>query len=287
MIYVAKYHGTNINVQHLCRFINLIIPPIEMSVKFLEDSTERALIDKCKCTININPQEDVSKIESRGWIRGQLAIFATCEIKPNEEIGRFEPLSTFTPCPELPEQKHMGVWNVKISQFGAESFAIVCWMLSLYPRPEVLPTQQVEITKSNVEKLYYNVFKVGPNSYTLYKTPSHLNHSCDPNAIFENSTGILTARRKIEKGEEITITYTELTDPKKRKKLLFEKYGFVCKCPICENQPKSEELPRCAHCSKQIPAKTRCSACKKVYYCNRECQKEDWPKHKPTCPSTK
>ena len=27
----------------------------------------------------------------------------------------------------------------------------------------------------------------------------------------------------------------------------------------------------------------KCSVCKKVRYCSRECQKDDWKKHKPIC----
>ena len=37
----------------------------------------------------------------------------------------------------------------------------------------------------------------------------------------------------------------------------------------------------CGSC--QTPAITKCSRCKKVFYCNRECQKQHWKVHKKQC----
>ena len=31
------------------------------------------------------------------------------------------------------------------------------------------------------------------------------------------------------------------------------------------------------------PGTLRCSKCKKVYYCSKECQKSDWKTHKLSC----
>ena len=38
----------------------------------------------------------------------------------------------------------------------------------------------------------------------------------------------------------------------------------------------------CGHCGKP-EGKQRCSRCKVVYYCGRECQQADWKEHKKTC----
>jgi ankyrin repeat protein len=41
---------------------------------------------------------------------------------------------------------------------------------------------------------------------------------------------------------------------------------------------------RCAQCDKTTSKKLqKCSACRKVYYCNRECQVAHWLQHKPVC----
>ena len=39
----------------------------------------------------------------------------------------------------------------------------------------------------------------------------------------------------------------------------------------------------CAHCMACRPSLLRCSKCKKVFYCNRDCQKQDWQTHKLRC----
>lgn len=44
--------------------------------------------------------------------------------------------------------------------------------------------------------------------------------------------------------------------------------------------------PPCAYCGKEN-ATMRCSLCKETNYCNRECQKKDWPQHKEICSGIK
>lgn len=39
----------------------------------------------------------------------------------------------------------------------------------------------------------------------------------------------------------------------------------------------------CAWCMREAKEAGRCSRCKQLYYCNRECQTKDWPAHKPHC----
>jgi hypothetical protein len=38
------------------------------------------------------------------------------------------------------------------------------------------------------------------------------------------------------------------------------------------------------HSCLSVPiSRSRCSGCRKVYYCSRECQVKDWPEHKKVC----
>jgi hypothetical protein len=39
----------------------------------------------------------------------------------------------------------------------------------------------------------------------------------------------------------------------------------------------------CEHCMADGREFKKCSGCKKVRYCSRDCQKDDWAKHKSTC----
>ena len=42
------------------------------------------------------------------------------------------------------------------------------------------------------------------------------------------------------------------------------------------------ERPLCPVC-KHVPGVQRCSRCKSVWYCSRDCQKQAWPTHKKLC----
>jgi hypothetical protein len=47
---------------------------------------------------------------------------------------------------------------------------------------------------------------------------------------------------------------------------------------------RAEKRRRCEQCDKTTSEKLqKCSACRKVYYCNRECQVAHWKHHKPVC----
>ena len=44
-----------------------------------------------------------------------------------------------------------------------------------------------------------------------------------------------------------------------------------------------EDVGICPVCSKT--AENKCTACKEIFYCNRECQKKHWKTHKFECKS--
>ncbi|KAK1932366.1 hypothetical protein P3T76_012360 [Phytophthora citrophthora] len=47
----------------------------------------------------------------------------------------------------------------------------------------------------------------------------------------------------------------------------------------------STPLKSCLSCGKS-DAKNRCGGCRRVYFCDRDCQRSSWPTHRPTCLQT-
>ncbi|EFJ45026.1 SET and zf-MYND domain-containing protein [Volvox carteri f. nagariensis] len=66
---------------------------------------------------------------------------------------------------------------------------------------------------------------------------SCINHSCDPNCTAVCDTGDRTvtvlAQRDIAAGEEITLSYIDVTLPYKERQAALRDYGFVCRCTRC------------------------------------------------------
>jgi hypothetical protein len=48
-------------------------------------------------------------------------------------------------------------------------------------------------------------------------------------------------------------------------------------------EEEEKESSGCSHCGAELSDPKRCTKCKSVRYCNRECQVADWPKHKKQC----
>ena len=70
----------------------------------------------------------------------------------------------------------------------------------------------------------------------LYNATSYFNHSCNPNAVlsFKGAEVSLRASRLIERGDEVTIAYTDTYRPREmRRAVLRATKGFVCRCARC------------------------------------------------------
>uniref|UniRef100_A0A1J3G1H6 Histone-lysine N-methyltransferase ATXR2 n=1 Tax=Noccaea caerulescens TaxID=107243 RepID=A0A1J3G1H6_NOCCA len=73
----------------------------------------------------------------------------------------------------------------------------------------------------------------------FFPLQSCINHSCCPNAKAfkreEDRDGqtVIIASRRINKNEEVTISYIDEELPYKERQALLADYGFICKCPKC------------------------------------------------------
>lgn len=84
-----------------------------------------------------------------------------------------------------------------------------------------------------------------------------LNHSCDPNcvAVFNGTKISIKAVKKINTGDELTISYTELLAPTKvRQEDLKHQYFFDCCCGKCTENKKEDQLVNSYLC-----ANTQCT----------------------------
>lgn len=79
----------------------------------------------------------------------------------------------------------------------------------------------------------------------LFPLCSSFNHSCYPNAVWRPLDGALVviSTRNIAAGEEVCVSYHDLTEPGfKRKRHLMRSHGFECCCMRCTAKPGSALL---------------------------------------------
>jgi hypothetical protein len=94
----------------------------------------------------------------------------------------------------------------------------------------------------NISDAELNYIGVG-----LYPTLSFVNHSCDPNCVisFKHKSAVLKAVRPISPGDELSISYIDLTEStSSRRHTLQEAFYFHCNCPRClSNEISTKILP--------------------------------------------
>ena len=74
-------------------------------------------------------------------------------------------------------------------------------------------------------------------AYALFLTVARMNHSCTPNAHthYRPSSGgqLVYSLRNIDPGEEIEISYFDITMPLNDRETRSRSWGFTCSCPAC------------------------------------------------------
>jgi len=81
--------------------------------------------------------------------------------------------------------------------------------------------------------------------WSLHSKASAFNHSCRPNCYMTpgtNGTLLVKAKRGIQKGEELCISYLDLNDwenTEYRRQHLFDQYRFWCTCEACVPAPNN------------------------------------------------
>jgi len=108
--------------------------------------------------------------------------------------------------------------------------------------------KEKEDSLPSVEDKLFSVVDYQRVGAAMYPSTSQINHSCRPNAnfFFRNHHIVVKSNQKIEKGEQVFISYgptvMSVRDIRKRRRELMANYGFLCRCPNCsENDEDGEE----------------------------------------------
>ncbi|KAF2659771.1 SET domain-containing protein, partial [Lophiostoma macrostomum CBS 122681] len=82
------------------------------------------------------------------------------------------------------------------------------------------------------------------NGAAVFPHAARFNHSCNPNATFTWNPAIkketIHVMRDIQKGEEITFSYCDMTLDKATRRWSLKHYGFTCDCPACTGDDEDE-----------------------------------------------
>ena len=141
-------------------------------------------------------------------------------------------------------------------------------------------------------KINLNSFRVGTTSGAVFYMPSFFNHSCIPNCwyVIDQKTGFMKiiAIRRIEPGEELTITYykKDLSSREMRMQIL-NGWFKECRCESCKNGRNIITLSKifqdfervCLNCAATIRSSDvsnnkkihKCINCQVAHFCSKEC----------------
>lgn len=80
----------------------------------------------------------------------------------------------------------------------------------------------------------------------VFPNAARFNHSCNPNACFTWNPAIkketIHTIQDVRKGEEITLSYCDITHDKATRRWELKHYGFVCDCSACGDGSDPESL---------------------------------------------
>ena len=103
----------------------------------------------------------------------------------------------------------------------------------------------------------------------------------------------LDGDRKVHKkvckkiGEEKDDDEEEETEKEEKEEEEVEKEGGGKGVVGGGDEEKEEAVRVCEKCGKEAMKMNKCSACRLVWYCSRECQLGDWKAHKKACKKVK
>jgi len=106
---------------------------------------------------------------------------------------------------------------------------------------------EYQMQEKQVEDKLFSVVNYQRVGAAMYPSTSEINHSCRPNAnfFFKNDHIVVKSNQRIEKGQEIFISYgptiMSIRSTNERRKELMENYGFLCQCPFCRQDEEEEE----------------------------------------------
>ncbi|KAK5171810.1 SET domain-containing protein 5 [Saxophila tyrrhenica] len=158
-------------------------------------------------------------------------MFATVNIKAGDLIMR-----------EDGRMKIVGFWRRDHREKQAEAEVQQAFLaLSPAEKQEIIQLRDdTTINGSKIVRIYLTNAKSEKGDSVIYLKMARLNHSCVPNAEMGGFGGVaettLVATRKINKGEEIFITYRgeHLDGPRaERHQGLMRVHRFVCECRVC------------------------------------------------------
>jgi hypothetical protein len=264
----------------------------------LEPTIEEKLYmsKKCDLKININAKDDFNNIK----VIDNSKIITTDFILKNKTICISEPLFNFnfnestenilSALSFLSEDVIKELSKISCDYFyPREINDIINGFKILYGHHNHLDDNLIsKLIKQPIHMiqlyLMYNNFSTFKRRY-LYILGSKFNHSCNPNCKWEivNDKLIITTMTDINSNDECTISYWNIFDIENisvRKNYIYNIGHFECNCKYCLDP---HPVKRCYFCG-QVKTLLSCSRCHNVFYCNKECQTQDWVKtHKFVC----